>query len=98
MQTVNRIYKRNTINTLGFKKYILVDKMKIWMLGHYNAEKYSSPPTNYWKTRGAFESHSDPIISVYSFDDTAKLFHASQACDLKSAVSEHAKDAGHSID
>ena len=72
--------------------------MKIWMLGHYNAEKYSSPPTNSWKTRGAFESHSDPIISVYSFDDTAKLFHSSQACDLKSAVSEHAKDAGHSID
>ena len=78
--------------------------MKIWLLGHYNAEKYSSPPTNSWKTRRAFETHSDPIISDVccylqpSFDKAAKLFHQSQACDLKSAVSEHAKDAGHSID
>ena len=78
--------------------------MKIWLLGHYNAEKYSSPPTNSWKTSKAFETYSDPIISDVccylqpSFDKAPKLFHWPQACDLKSAVSEHAKDAGHSID
>ena len=52
------------------------------------------------------ERHAEPtripssvtVAGIHSLVLAAKLFHWSQACDLKSAVSEHARDVGHSID